>query len=355
MATIAELKELALHAVRGTAPANFDCENVNDALRGELRNMVQSVNDFMRYKYDIYDILVEAVDEILPKNVQDTVGIFAEVRTVAQGDRVRFSVKNLGKERARQFLTQVGLSGVYESFRLDHKWFEVSMKAEGIACTIDFERLLDGADSLVDLIEIASDAMENGVFQEIQQALQAAVKDQATAAALFPANNFVISNGFNAAQMQKLVATAKAYGPSVAIFATPEFVAAMGPDAIVPGTNNYAGIYAPADIESIHNSGYITMFRGTPVIQLPQSFQNEKNTSTWIDPQLAYVLPAGQDKAVKVVIEGNTQMWDFTNADQSMEIHMYRKIGVGIMYYHNWCIYKNTGITQTYVAPYENI
>ena len=29
MATIAEIKELALHAARGTAPANYSVQNVN--------------------------------------------------------------------------------------------------------------------------------------------------------------------------------------------------------------------------------------------------------------------------------------------------------------------------------------
>ena len=36
MATIKELKELALHSVRGTAPANYTAETVDEALRGEL-------------------------------------------------------------------------------------------------------------------------------------------------------------------------------------------------------------------------------------------------------------------------------------------------------------------------------
>ena len=43
MATIAEIKELALHAAKGTAPANFSEKNVNDALRAKWpRCVVQS-------------------------------------------------------------------------------------------------------------------------------------------------------------------------------------------------------------------------------------------------------------------------------------------------------------------------
>ena len=51
MATIAEIKELALHAAKGTAPANFSEKNVNDALRGEMAAMCSSINEFRRNQY----------------------------------------------------------------------------------------------------------------------------------------------------------------------------------------------------------------------------------------------------------------------------------------------------------------
>ena len=76
---------------------------------------------------------------------------------------------------------------------------------------------------------------------------------------------------------------------------------------------------------------------------------------TWIDPRCAYVLPTGGEKVVKVVFEGNTQMYDFVNRDQSMEIHTYRKIGSAILAYHNWAIYKNSDIPQTYAETLEYI
>ena len=48
MATIKELKELALHAARGTAPANFSAETVDEALRSELASMCDSINNFIK-------------------------------------------------------------------------------------------------------------------------------------------------------------------------------------------------------------------------------------------------------------------------------------------------------------------
>ena len=352
--TIKEMKELAVCAAKGQAPSNYSVETVDEALRDGLKDLAGSVNQFMKNRYDIYEIIIEAADEIVPNKVIDAVGIFAEVRQVPQGQKAMFRTK-LGKARAKKFLTQVGLSGVYESFRLDNGSFEVSAHAIGGACSIDFERMLDGAENMSELISLLTEAQTDAVYQEVQRALRAAVTQSGV-----PANNranVTVGSDFDGDEMMKLISTVRAYGSGAVIFAPPEFVGAMGADAIVPvaANGNYGGVYHPQDIDAIHNTGYINIFRGTPIVQIPQSFVDENNVETWIDPQLAYVLPTGGERVVKVVFEGNTQMWDFVNADQSMEIHTYRKLGTAILAYHNWAIYKNEAIPQTYKEMYPNV
>ena len=352
--TIKELKELAVYAAKGQAPANFSVENVDAALRDGLNELVGSVNDFMRNRYDIYDIIIKAADEIVPNKVIDAVSIFAEVQHVPQGTKAMFRTK-LGKARARKFLTQVGLSGVYETFRLDHGQFEVGAHAIGGACTIDFERMLDGAENMAELVALLTEFQTDAVYQEVQRALRAAVNQNGV-----PANNranVTVGNDFDGKEMMKLISTVRAYGSGAIIFAPPEFIAEMGADAIVPvgASGYYGGVYHPQDIDAIHNTGYINIFRGTPIVQIPQSFVDEKNIETWIDPQLAYVLPTGQERVVKIVFEGDTQIYDWVNKDNSMEIHTYRKLGAAILAYHNWGIYKNANIPQTYKEMYPNV
>lgn len=347
MATIQELKDLALHAVRGTAPVNFTNENVDDALRGEMAKMCASINNFQRNKYDIFEIIITAADEVVPNKVSDVMGMFAEIRNVPQGQKALFKRGNVGRNRAKKFLTQVGLSGVYETFRLDNETFELGAYAVGGAATIDFERFLDGAENMADLMDVITEGLTDAVFGEVQKCLIAAAD-----AVGRPSANKVVSNTFEGDKMFKLVSTVKAYGGSAVIFATPEFVGEMGPDAIVPVGANYQGVYHPQDIDAIHNNGYINIFRGTPVVQIPQSFVDENNEKTWINPQYAYVLPAGKEKIVKIVFEGQTQMWDFINKDQSIEIHTYKKMGAAILTHHNWGIYQNTSIPDTSEFPY---
>ena len=351
--TIAELKKIALHAAKGTVPTEFANQDidVNAAFVDGLKELAGSVNQFMKNRYDIYEILVETVDQVMPKKVIDALGMFAEIQQVGQGQKAIFK-KKTGKARARQFLTQVGLSGVYETFRLDAKTFELAAHAVGGGATIDFERMLDGAESLADVMEVITEGLTDAVFVEVHKALRAAIDAQDR-----PDANKVTVNTFDADKMAKLCAVVKAYGQGAVIFACPEFIADMGADAIVPvpTSGNYGGVYSPADIEAIHNTGYVNIFRGTPIFQIPQSFIDETNTKTWIDPQFAYVLPTGNDKVVKVVLEGQTQVKDHENKDNSMEVFAWKKMGCAILTNYNWGIYQNTHVANTYANPYENL
>jgi hypothetical protein len=337
--TIAELRELARHAAHRTAPTEFSVANVDAAIADEFKKMTGSINNFMRNRHDIYDIIIENADEIVPVKVMDAMGQFAEVIAIANGDQKVFKRGGLGRNRAKKFLTQVGLNGLYETFRLDHETFTIGMKSIGGAVGIDFERMMDGAESLAEFMSVLAEAQEDAIYVEVQNALMAAAEST-----VMPGANKV-AGAYSAADLQKLVNIVKTYGGSATIFASPEFVAAMGPDAIVPPTANLPGVYNPRDIEDIAANGRIKMFRGTPVVELRQSYLDEKNEQVMINPQFAYVLPSGKEKIVKVLLEGATQMYDVVNPDQSIEIHTYKKVGVGILAFNNWGIYKNTAIS----------
>lgn len=354
--TIKDFKEIASHAARGTAPANFSHESVDAAFMAGLQELAKDYNTFQRNKYDIYDIIIENADEIMPKRVIDAIGTFAEVRVVAQNQAAIFTQK-LGRGRAKKFLTQVGLSGVYETFRLDESTFTLKAHAVGGGATVDFERMLDGAESLAEVMQIITDGLVDAVFLEVQKALKAAANDSSR-----PAANLKVVTGWDAKAMVELISVVRAYGANATIFATPEFIAAMGPDAIVPGfvypaksttpSAGMQGIYAPDDIEAIHRTGYISWFRGAPVVQIPQSFIDESNTEVWIDPQFAYVLPTGGEKVVKIVLEGQTQIRDFENRDNSLEVYAWKKMGAAILTHHNWGVYQNTALTTPVGNPY---
>ena len=75
-----ELLELAKHAARHTAPTNYSVESVDAAFADAINEMAGSVNNFMRNRYDIYEIVINAAEEVVPDKVIEAMGQFAEIR-----------------------------------------------------------------------------------------------------------------------------------------------------------------------------------------------------------------------------------------------------------------------------------
>lgn len=330
MANLQDIKDLALHAARGTAPAEFSATDVNAALCAEINALAKDFNAYRRNKLDIFEIIQTVADEIVPNKVAAVMGQFAEIRQVNHGQRVSFKLKK-GKVRAKTFITRAAVAGVYDTFRLDTDTFDIEPLAYGGAAYIDFERFLSGDEVISDYMDIIVEGLADSVFMAVQDALRA------SRSVSRPANT-VYANTYDASQLATLVNTVKAYGQGAVIFTSPEFVASMGADAIETST------YSDLDIDEIRNTGYVSIFRGTPIVRLPQSFTDIDNATKVVDPDYAYIFPTGGEKIVKIVLEGGTIIDEFQNRDRSMEIQAYKKFGVGIATYYNWAVYYNSAL-----------
>lgn len=361
-----DIRDLYIHAFKGTSPATeFSVKDVKETLRAELKALAPNKYEYEKNKLEIFQIIQESFDEVLPDYVGNFIGQFAEIKSVPNGQRASFIVKR-GRRRAKTFVTEVGLAGVYEAFRLDVDTFEVSAKAYGGAAYIDFERTLDGSEDLVEPLQLLLDGLQEAIYRELLKALITATQNSD-----MPTANIASTTNFDPAEMQRLCTIAKNYGGGNAvIFATPEFVQEMGPDAIgmpiygpyaltanpTPGSApGYATpVYNPNDIASIAATGYITMFRGTPIVQLPQAFTDENNDTYQVPPQYAFIFPAGNQKIIKVVFEGDTDVRDWQHRDRQMEIEIYKKFGVAILTTNDWCVYENQALATLPSASYNN-
>lgn len=330
------LEMLMKGALGKKVPAEFATENYDyeAALRDELRKIAGTRRQFERNKYDVFDLLSEAMDEVLPQKVISTVGMFAETRQVPQGTRLEFTITR-GKQRGRQFVTRATESGYYETFRLDRDRIDLTPKAIGAAGIIDFERYLDGAENIADIYEVITDGIVDEIFRMIQECLLASWNATGR-----PAANKVAATNFDAVAMVKLCNTVAAYGAPV-IYCSPQFAAEMV-NAIVYNTQTKI---SDTDMQEVRDRGYIGKFRGTPVVVLPQSFDDETNSKLTMNPSFAYVIPSGKEKLVKVGMEGESFFKEYDNRDNSTVLQAYKKVGVAMVGTPNyWGIYYNSGI-----------
>ena len=117
---------------------NLSYEALNETLRNEFNELAGTYALYRENKNLIFSIIEETLDEVLPKKVVEQYNQFAEVRTFAQGDKPIFRRKLNMRARAKQFVTRVGLAGIYEVFKLSkaEEAFEVRTSAIGGAARI---------------------------------------------------------------------------------------------------------------------------------------------------------------------------------------------------------------------------
>ena len=311
---------------------NFSYEALNETLRRELNEYAGDYASYRENKNMIFSLIEETLDEILPKKVMKQYEAFAEVKTFAQGDKPIFRRPLANRNRAKQFITRVGLAGMYEVFKLgptEAESFEVRTSAIGGAAQIGFEEFLDGRVDFAEVTKIIMDGMDELIYKEIASALKASINQ-------LPPANRVAANGFDEAAMDRLITIAAAYGTPT-IYCTYEFAVRMIPQE--------AWRYTEAMKTELWNTGRLANYKGTKVIILEQGFEDETNTRKCIDPGYAWVIPTGADgKPVKVAFEGGTIVDEFNNYDRSREIQVYKKVGVTCILANNICAYCDTSL-----------
>jgi hypothetical protein len=307
-------------------------EALNETARQELNELAGTYALYRENKNLIFSIIEETLDDVLPKKVEERYEQFAETRTFAQGDKPIFRRKLTSNKRAKQFVTRVGLAGIYEVFKLgkNEEAFEVRTSAIGGAAQIGFEEFLDGRVDFAEVTQFIMEGMDELIYAEVEAALKASVNQ-------LPPANRVAAAGFDEAAFDKLIMIASAYGTPT-IYCTYEFAVRMIPQE--------AWRYTEAMKAELWTKGRLADYKGTKVVILEQGFEDETNARKVIDPGYAWVIPTGADgKPVKIAFEGNTIVDEFTNpGDRSREIQVYKKVGVVCMLANNICAYVDTSL-----------
>ena len=310
---------------------NLDYDTLNETLRMEMNELAGSYSLYRENKNLIFSIIEETLDDVLPKKVEEQYNQFAEVKTFKQGDKPIFRRKLNTRQRAKQFVTRVGLAGMYEVFKLGvaEEAFEVRTSAIGGAAQIGFEEFLDGSVDFAEVTAIIMEGMDELIYKEIGAALKASINQ-------LPPANRVAAAGFDEASFDRLLTIASAYGEPT-IYCTYEFAVNMIPQE--------AWRYTESMKDELWRTGRLASYKGKKVVILEQGFEDGTNEKKVIDPGYAWIIPTGADgKPVKVAFEGNTIVDEYNNYDRSREVQVYKKVGVVCMMANNICAYVDTAL-----------
>lgn len=319
------------------APVNYsfngetlDYDAMNEALRAEFSALAGTNALYRENKNKVFSLIEQVVTDVLPAKVNDYYGTFATVKTFKQGEQVVFRRKLQGaKLRAKQFITRVGLAGVYEVFKLGGtESFEIKTSAIGGACEISLEEFLDGRADFAEMIEIIIEGMNDLIYKEVAKAMQAAI-------AQLPAANKYSAAGFDEALFDKALVVASAYGTPT-IYASLDFAVKMIPSD--------AWRYSDNMKDQLWNNGHFTTYKTYRVVILPNGFTDGTNSERVINPGFVWIMP-GDVKPAVIAIEGSTQSRELEQADWSRKFEVYQKVGVAVLMTNNIVSYEDTALS----------
>ncbi|MCY9594037.1 hypothetical protein PC41400_08040 [Paenibacillus chitinolyticus] len=307
---------------RSTDP-KFTPEQRVEGMRAYLAELGK---DYRRNEILINEVIEQTVDAILPIKITERLGVFADVSQVQDGVTKKWHVKN-GKITAAY--TALGVEQPRQ--KLYKGTFTTQTAPISGAVYAEYEDLITGRVDFADMINQLVGAIMDQIYAGIQDALIGAFGTTNNA------NRFV-GGSFMQAEFDKLKGTVQAYGKPV-IFGT-----AVG----LTGISNGAGFdwnkTSEADRLDIRNLGHVGKYKGSDVVELPNSFTDETNAQKLLDDGYIYMAPVNADKPVKIVLEGSMHIRDKQERDWSTTKEYYRKAGISVLAINHMALYENSSL-----------
>ena len=315
--------------------SKFSAAEANElAIQGILESfglVNASAREIRARQDEVFALIEEAIEELLPKAIDDIVGGFVETKTFARDAEPIFKMSKVGKARARMSITEGARGGIYKARRLDNKNMTVDVKVETVGAYVTLEEILLGKVSLAELMSNIANGFVERIYQKSVEALR-------TAKSLAPAANCkeVTSGSFSETDMDALIRIASAYGTPVI----------MGFRSAITKINNGTGWntnpnISGNDAEDIRQRGFVNMYKGVPVIELPNYLVDENNAEFVFNEGDIFILPT-EAKPVKVAMKGDLHIEEVKHPSGSVEQSAHRLVGVGLYLANNICVYTDS-------------
>lgn len=333
-----ELLNGIIAALEGQASANFAASDVNEAaISAILKEAGLSENPTARELRNnesaIFSLIEEAVDEILPKKLENVLGEFAEVRTFARDAEVVFNIEKIGKNRAKLTISKGARGGIYRAARLDSKYFSPETEVYTAAVYVTLEELILGTMSLAELYSNILEGFEEIIYKQVFNAL-AAGTPVAGYGRIEKDGSVTTNKDSLASALDKVMPYVKQYGmPTI-----------FGSYAMINGLYNpVAGIYHPNNEDSldIRKYGHVQMYKGVRVVELPNYLIDNSNDEWFYDQSYVFVVPSGI-KPVKVALKGELHIQRNAQAVGSEKWEAHKIMGVGLAMANNYAVIKVT-------------
>lgn len=342
---INELKTLIRGALVKDASVNF-ADGQEAAMKALLAyyglDANASTRDIKRAHGD-FSIIEEVIDELLPAELENIMGQWAEIKSFARDEEVKFEIPNLGKKRALLSIVPGARGGLYKARRLDGRNMFLSTKVYTAAVYVTLEDILLGRVTLAELMDNILKGITYQVYVEVVNALR-------TIYTLVPAANKYSASSLEVDKFDSIVRVVSQYGnPTIVCFESfaNKFMNVVG----TPSAYNPNVPYA--DLDDIRNYGRVQMYKGRPIVVVPNFITDETTNATWAFSEAdCFILPSGY-KPVRVGMQGDGYIASVQIPSGGEEEHYHKIMGVGLVLVNNCGIYHDTTIAANERVEYN--
>lgn len=323
--------------------ANFSSEDVNKAAINAIMkecglNENSSAREIRAAQEHAFALIEEAVDEILPKKLENVLGQFAEIRTFPRDAECVFNIEKIGKNRAKLTISKGARGGIYRAAKLDSKYFTLTTHVETASVFVTLEEIILGTASLAELYSNILEGFEEIVYKEVFNALAAGAP--VAGYDRIGGNDVSTTKADLAGAIDKVIPYVKQYGVPT-IFGS--YAAVSGLYNPLANTTAAAGYPNNLDSQDIRQYGFVQVYKGTRVVELPNYLVDNTNKEWFYDPSYVFVIPSGI-QPVKVALKGELYLKQNQQATGSEKWEAHKIIGVGLAMANNYASIKVTDI-----------
>lgn len=285
-----------------------------------------------RNQHVIFDLLEEIMDNMMVTGWQNDPFMmkFVEQRNLALGDKNEFYIED------DSMLSVMEVSGNHHDIIRQRLGAgtktAVNTSWVGLKVYAEFERLITGVEDWGTFVAKIYEAYDHYIKQTIYDAM---VGYTETIAATYKKTGTVTAETLR--ELCELVEMVTGY--KVMIMGTRTALRK------VTALQN-AQFISDSMKQEHYTTGMLGMWEGFELVEIPQGFKKNDLTQNLVANDILWIMPVADNKFIKLVNEGETQVYQVTDAgthmDMTYDFEMQQKLGVAILFNLAFGIYKIT-------------
>lgn len=274
---------------------------------------------------ELFEVIEEVVDLKIEEGLRenDFFMQYVDRRSIANDDIIEFVTNDT------TLLSVAKVSGQHHDFVLQRlgrgERFTVKQEVYGAAVGAQIDRYLVGQEDWAALVNAVAKAFQNELINQIYAAFTNAYEALPVSPTLI-GNNTLVKDTFD-----EIISEVETINGCPAVI--------VGTKTALKKLNALTEVdwRALSQKESVANTGRLGTYEGTELIEIPQRYLDKSLTQKAFSDATLLILPVIEDKFIKVVDQGETEIYQVTEKgeengrwDDVMKYEMTRGFGVGV-------------------------